>query len=349
MPPLEDDLLAEARRLGFVLAGIAPATPADDFDRYRAWLDDGYAGEMGYLEKHAEARRHPSGVFPQVRSVLMVGMSYAPDRRATPEPGRGRVALFAQGADYHAVLRERLKELGRWLAERRPGCRGRVAVDTAPLLERGFARRAGLGWVGKNTLLIHPRQGSWIVLGALLLDLELNASEPFDTFHCGTCRRCLDACPTQAFVGPGNLDARKCISYQTIERKGSLEEPWRVAIDDWLYGCDICQEVCPWNRKAPPGDDALAARADLVTLDARELLGLDAEQFRLKFTGTAMYPRPGRPVVLRNAALVLGNTGGADALPALRAAANDPEPIVREAALWAIDRIESRLGTGGAS
>jgi epoxyqueuosine reductase len=348
MPPLEDDLLAEARRLGFVLAGIAPATPADDFARYEAWLDDGHAGEMGYLEKHAKARRHPAGVFPQVRSVLMVGMSYAPDRGAPPSK-TGRVALYAQGADYHAVLRERLKGLGRWLAERRPGCRGRVAVDTAPLLERGFARRAGLGWVGKNTLLIHPRHGSWIVLGALLLDIELVASEPFDTFHCGTCRRCLDACPTQAFVGAGNLDARKCISYHTIERKGPLEEPWRIAIDDWLYGCDICQEVCPWNRKAPTGHDALAARADLVTLDARELLGLDAAQFREKFTGTAMYPRPGRPVLLRNAALVLGNTGGADALPALRRATSDPEPVVREAALWAIGRIESRLGTGGVS
>jgi epoxyqueuosine reductase len=342
MPPLETDLLAAARRLGFVLAGIAAATSADDFENYRAWLDEGHAGEMAYLHKHAEARRHPSGVFPQVRSVLMVGTSYAPAEEA--KPGLGRVALYAQGADYHAVLRARLKELGRWLAERRPGCRGRVAVDTAPLLERGFARRAGLGWVGKNTLLIHPRQGSWIVLGALLLDVELVASEPFDSFHCGTCRACLDACPTQAFDGPGKLDARKCISYQTIERKGSLEEPWRIAIGDWLFGCDVCQEVCPWNRKAPPGHDSLAPRADLVTLDARELLGLDAERFRLKFEGTAMYPRPGRRVVLRNAALVLGNTGGADALPALRAASDDPEPIVREAALWAIGRIESRLG-----
>ena len=347
MTPLEDDLLAEAHRLGFALAGIAPATAADDFDRYQTWLEDGHAGEMAYLHTHAEARRHPSGVYPPVRSVLMVGMSYAP--KQVTQSGHGRVALFAQGPDYHAILRDRLKQLGRWLSERRPGCRGRVAVDTAPLLERGFARRAGLGWVGKNTLLIHPRKGSWIVLGALLVDIDLAASKPFDSFHCGTCRACLDACPTQAFVGPGTLDARKCISYHTIERKGSLEEPWRVAIDDWLYGCDICQEVCPWNRKAPPGDDALAPRADLVSLDARELLGLDAEAFRRRFTGTTMYPRPGRSVLLRNAALVLGNTGGADALPALRAASDDPEPIVREAALWAIGRIAARLTETGGS
>jgi epoxyqueuosine reductase len=253
-----------------------------------------------------------------------------------------RVARYAQGADYHAVVRERLRQLGRWLSEQRPGCWGRGVVDTAPLLERDFARRAGLGWFGKNTMLLHPRQGSWFVLGGLLVDLDLVPTHSFETSHCGTCTACLDACPTGAFAGPFLLDARKCISYLTIELKTAVPDAWRPAIGDWLFGCDICQEVCPWNRKALPGDPALAPRADLVGIDAIELLGLSEEVFRNRFEGTALYPRPGRAVVLRNAALVLGNTGEANALPALRRALDDTEPIVREAAEWAIGCIEQR-------
>ncbi|MFO0845436.1 MAG: tRNA epoxyqueuosine(34) reductase QueG [Gemmataceae bacterium] len=335
---LEAGLLAEARRLGFALAGIAAATRADGFERLRDWLDRGHAGEMGYLHAHAAAREHPRGVFPEVRSVVMVGMDYGgPAAR-----GSAKVARYARGADYHKVVRERLRRLGAWLRERRPGCWGRVAVDTAPLLERDFARRAGLGWFGKNTMLIHPRHGSWFVLGGLLVDVELEPTPSFDTAHCGTCTACLDACPTQAFVAPLVLDARRCVSYLTIELRREVPEDLRAGLGDWVYGCDVCQEVCPWNRKAPAGHPALAARPDLVAVDAAELLGLSAEAFRERFEGTALYPRPGRPVVLRNAALVLGNAGDAAALPALRRALDDPEPLVRDAAAWAIGRVERR-------
>jgi epoxyqueuosine reductase len=193
-------------------------------------------------------------------------------------------------------------------------------------------------------MLLNPRLGSWFVRGGLLLDIDLGPSSAFETSHCGRCTACLDACPTAAFAGPGLLDARRCISYLTIELKKSVPEELRGGLGDWLYGCDVCQEVCPWNRKAPPGQPELAPRPDLVAVDPVELLGLSDEAFRRRFTGTALFPRPGRPVVLRNAALVLGNMGDGRALPALRRAVDDGEPLVREAAAWAIARIEARQG-----
>jgi epoxyqueuosine reductase len=342
---LERGLIEEARRLGFELCGIAPATPADGFERLRDWLARGYAGEMDYMHRHLEPCRHPRSVFPTVRSVIMAGMNYAPQQVKTEQlaaASRGRVARYAQGEDYHRVVRERLKRLGGWLRQHRPGCWGRVAVDTAPLLERDFARRAGLGWFGKNTMLINKHLGSWFVLGALLVDVELAASPSFEASHCGTCSACLDACPTQAFPEPGVLDARRCISYLTIELRRDVPAEQRAAVGNWLFGCDVCQEVCPWNHKAPPGQGVLGARPDLEALDPVELLGLDEEAFRARFEGTALYPRPGRAVVLRNAALVLGNTGDERALPGLAQARQDREPLVREAARWAIEQIEGR-------
>jgi epoxyqueuosine reductase len=344
---LEQNLIAQAHRLGFELCGIAPATPADGFDRLRDWLEQGYAGEMHYMHRHLGPCRHPRSVFPAVRSVIMAGMNYAPQlKKDVPAPTApcGRVARYARGEDYHRVLRDRLKQLGRWLAEQRPGCWGRVAVDTAPLLERDFARRAGLGWFGKNTMLISKHLGSWFVLGALLVDVELEPSAPFEARHCGTCTACLDACPTQAFPRPGVLDARRCISYLTIELKGDVPIEQRPHLGDWLFGCDVCQEVCPWNNKAPPGQTALAPRPDFDAIDLVELLGLSEAAFRERFEGTALYPRPGRGVLLRNAALVLGNTAEGSALPALERALEDCEPLVREAARWAIERVSSRSG-----
>jgi epoxyqueuosine reductase len=359
MATLEARLKDRARALGFELVGVAPATPADGFDRLRDWLARGFAGEMGYMHRHAEARRQPSSILPEVRSVVMVGMSYAPGAsrgRERPEGGaplrsltlparhqgaRGKVARYARGADYHDVLRARLRELLAWLQAERPGCRGRGVVDTAPLLERDFARRAGLGWFGKNTMLLNRRLGSYLFLAALLVDLDLAPDAPHSTSHCGSCTACLDACPTGAFAAPGLLDARRCVSYLTIELRGPVPEELRPGVGDWLFGCDVCQEVCPWNRKAPAGREPAFDRADLEALDPAELLGLSEEEFRHRFRGTALL-RPRRPGLLRNAALVLGNTGGAAALPALRAALGDPEPLVREAAAWAIARIEER-------
>jgi epoxyqueuosine reductase len=214
-------------------------------------------------------------------------------------------------------------------------------VDTAPLLERDFARRAGLGWFGKNTMLINKRLGSWCFLGALLLDRELTASVSFDANHCGTCTRCLDACPTDAFAGPYQLDARRCISYLTIELRGPIPAELRPGMGEWIFGCDICQEVCPWNRKAPVGA-APAPDLDAVgpTLDLIDLLGLSEEEFRRRFRGTALW-RTRRRGLLRNTAIALGNLGDPRALPALQRALEDTEPLVREAARWAIDRLSS--------
>ncbi len=347
MDTLEQRLKQQARRLGFELAGIAAATPADTFDAFRAWLDEGCAGEMAYLHRHADAHRRPQSVLPEVRSVVMVGRSYKPAAEST-EPqaadSGGRVARYARGADYHDVLRRHLLALLDWVRAERPDCRGRVVVDTAPLLERDFARRAGLGWFGKNTMLLHKTLGSYFFLGALLLDVELQPDEAFATRHCGSCTACLDACPTAAFPGPYRLDARRCISYLTIELRGPIPEELRPGVGDWLFGCDVCQEVCPWNRKAPAGGDLeLLGPPGAEALDAVELLGLSEEEFRRRFHGTAL-TRAKRCGLLRNAAVVLGNRGDARALPALRRALADPEPLVRDAAQWAIDAITRCAG-----
>jgi epoxyqueuosine reductase len=341
MPALEERIKEQARRLGFELAGIAAATPADGFDRYRAWLDAGHAGEMGYMHRHAEARRHPDAVLPGVRSVVMLGMNYKPEQ---PTPSEARIASYARGRDYHDVLRERLNRLLDWVRGEVPGCAGRGVVDTAPLLERDFARRAGLGWFGKNTMLLNKRLGSLFFLGALLLDLELKPDAAHEAAHCGTCTACLDACPTEAFVAPGQLDARRCISYLTIELRGPVPEELRPQMDDWLFGCDVCQDVCPWNRKAPAAaEPAFAARPDLEAVDPVELLSLSEEEFRRRFRGTALM-RSKRRGLLRNAALVLGNRGDPAALPALRRALGDAEPLVREAAAWAVKQILAAQG-----
>ncbi len=341
MEPLEARLKAHAQALGFELVGIAAATPADGFDRLRDWLERGFAGTMEYMHRHGDARRHPASILPEVRSILMVGMNYKPAEEPDSST-RGKIARYARGADYHDVLRERLNRLLAWLQTERPGCHGRGVVDTAPLLERDFARRAGLGWFGKNTMLLNKRLGSYFFLGALLVDLDLRPDAVHETNHCGTCTACLDACPTAAFVSPGMLDARRCISYLTIELKGSVPAELREGVGDWLFGCDICQEVCPWNRKAPAGvEPLLQARPDLEALDPLELLGLSDDDFRRRFRGTAL-ARTKRRGLLRNAALVLGNIGDATALPALRQALEDSEATVREAAAWAIARIEER-------
>jgi len=339
METLEGRLKGQAHTLGFQLAGIAPAAPADSFDQLCDWLQRGFAGDMDYMRRHAAARRHPSAVLPEVRSVVMVGMSYAPRTPELPSPGTARIARYARGADYHDILRGRLNQLLAWVQAEVPDCRGRAVVDTAPLLERDFARRAGLGWFGKNTMLIDRRHGSYFLLGALLLDCELRTDAPHETSHCGTCTACLDACPTQAFAAPGLLDSRRCLSYLTIELKGSVPEEIRSSMTEWLFGCDVCQEVCPWNRKAPPGTEAdLGMRADLVALDPLEVMGLSEEEFRRRYRGTALW-RTRRRGLLRNAALILGNRGDATALPALLRALADPEPMIREAAQWAIERI----------
>jgi epoxyqueuosine reductase len=343
MRTAEERIKDHARALGFALAGIARAGEADGFGRLQEWLARGYAGEMAYMGRYAAERRHPAAVLPDVRTVLMVGMEYAASRgRQPPEPpgvyapgspASGKIARYAVGPDYHDVLRDRLTQLLARIRSDFPAVRGRGVVDTAPLLERDFARRAGLGWIGKNTMLINKHRGSYFFLGALLLDLELQPDPPHEASHCGTCTACLDACPTGAFAGPGWLDSRKCISYLTIELRTPVPEELRPGVGEWLFGCDVCQAVCPWNRKDG---------TDPQTVDAIELLSLTDDEFRDRFRGTALM-RTKRRGLLRNAALVLGNSGDERALPALRRALEDPETLVRDAAAWAIGRIEGRV------
>jgi epoxyqueuosine reductase len=334
---LTADLKAEAARLGFELVGVAPAVNPVGFSALQAWLDRGFAGEMGYLERRREAYAHPDAVLPGVRSVVMLGLNYRTDNPVKPMPAEGRVSRYAWGpTDYHTVLRQRLKQLSKYLKQQAPGSQARGIVDTAPLLERDFARLAGLGWFGKNTLLINKRQGSWLFLSALLTNAELEYDSPHETAHCGSCTRCLDACPTDAFDGPYVLDARKCISYLTIELRGPIPKPLRTGIGDWLFGCDVCQDVCPWNRKAPvTADSAFQPRSDLRPADALRLLQMSAEDFDREFGETPL-SRPGRAGLLRNAAIVLGNSHDPASVPALIAVLRDAEPLIRGAAVWAL-------------
>jgi epoxyqueuosine reductase len=328
MGDLEGRLKAAAYGLGFDLCGIAAFGPADTAAQFDAWLAAGYHGEMAYLAR----RREVTGV----THAIVVALDYG-----GKEPD-GPVARYARGRDYHDVMLERLAELHRWLeAEVGRPVSGKAYVDTGPILERDLARRAGLGWFGKNTMLIHPRLGSFFFLGVILVDLELNADAPFESEHCGTCTRCLDACPTQALVAPGVMDARRCISYLTIELKGAIPETLRSGLGEHVYGCDVCQDVCPWNvRFARALDEpALAPRAEI---DAVEMLALDDAGFRERYRGTAV-TRAKRRGLARNAAVVLGNRGDRRALPVLeRAAVEDPEPLVREHAAWAIEAMELR-------
>ena len=343
MLPLETRIKDHAHSLGFELAGIAPAAEADGFAHLQDWLAQGFAGEMDYMQRHAVARRHPDSMLPDVRSVVMVGINYKPSPSSNePAANLGRISCYAGGLDYHEVLREKLKSLLEWIQGEVPGTRGRAVVDTAPLLERDFARRAGLGWFGKNTMLLHKKLGSYFFIGALLLDLAVPVDEPFAASHCGSCTRCLDACPTDAFVGPYQLDARRCISYLTIELRGSIAEELRAGMGDWIFGCDVCQEVCPWNRKAPPGlDAALQATVTELQVDLLELMSLSEAGFRERFRHTPLM-RTKRAGLLRNAAIALGNVGDERALPVLERVIDDAEPMIREAATWAIAQIRAK-------
>jgi len=333
-------LKAEARRVGFELVGVAPAVSPPGLPKLHEWLAAGFAGEMQYLPRRAAAYEHPRHVSPSVRSVVMLAMNYRTEEPQPAEANEGRVARYAWGtADYHDMLRPRLRQLSDFLHEQRPGCTTRGVVDTAPLLERDFARLAGLGWFGKNTMLIHKRAGSWLLLAGLLTDLELEVDAPHETSHCGTCTRCLDVCPTQAFPAPYVLDARKCISYLTIELKTSIPLALRDGVGEWLFGCDLCQEVCPWNRKSPRSDEvAFQPQSDLNAIDALALLRMTREQFDARFALSPL-ARPGFDGLRRNAAIVLGNRGDSAGIPCLIESLSDASPLVRGAVVWALRKL----------
>jgi epoxyqueuosine reductase len=341
---LSERLKAEAIRLGFDQVGIAPAVAPPGYPDFLRWLEAGRAASMSYLQRQEPGRADPSSLLEGVRSVVMVSVVYGSNDRAAAEQATstaGKVARYARGADYHRVLWDKLGALLDWLRAERPEARGRAVVDTAPLLERDFARLAGLGWIGKNTMLINRRIGSFTFLGALLTDLGLAHDVPHQSDHCGTCTRCLDACPTDAFAGPYELDSRRCISYWTIEHSGPIPDPAASQLDGWVFGCDVCQDVCPWNRKAPSG--RMAELDPRPEWDRPDLIGWlqegrDAWKARLKGTAAARAKRTG---LLRNAALVLGSRGATEAVGSLVARLDDrdEEPVVRAAAAWALGRI----------
>jgi epoxyqueuosine reductase len=338
---LTNSLKAEARRLGFELVGVTPAVVPTGYGRYLEWLELGREAGMGYLRRHAEAKEHPKHVLEGVRSVVVAGMIYGQPDSTPLAPSQGKIARYARGLDYHEILWRKLEALLGWIQGEYPGVVGRAACDTAPILERDFARMAGLGWIGKNTCLIDRKAGSFTVLGSLLVDVELAYDAPNESNYCGTCTRCLDACPTGAFDGPYQLDARRCISYWTIEHKGPIPEKESEILGDWVFGCDICQDVCPWNRKAPSGrEPGLDARPGWVNPDLIEWLAEDASSFTKSLKGTAL-ARSKRSGLLRNAALILGARRNAEAVPVLIDRLGDPDPVIRASAAWALGRIGS--------
>ena len=340
---LAGKIKAEAGRLGFSLCGITSADPPPHHRHYAQWLAEGKAGEMLYLHRQEPKRGDLSQILPGAKSVVCVALNYSPED-GPPAPnngGAGVVARYARFDDYHETLQARLEALLAFIKLQAPVANGKVYCDTGPITERDLAMRAGLGWIGKHTNLISRELGNWFFLGEILLDITLPADTP-ETTHCGTCTRCIPACPTGAITAPYQLDARRCISYLTIELKGSIPEDLRPLIGTRIYGCDDCLAVCPWNKFAVRSDDpAVRPRADLSTPDLLELLALDDEAFRAKFKNSPI-KRTKRRGLLRNVCVALGNLGDPGALPALtQAVDSDPEPLVREHAAWAITQINA--------
>jgi len=332
----------EAQLLGFDLVGISPVRPPAHERSFADWLRRGFAGEMGYMERTAELRRRPEELVPWAKSVVSVGLNYqtADDRPARPTPTQGWISRYAWGDDYHQLMMRKLENL---LGKITALCgdeptEGRAFVDSGPVLERDFAGVAGLGWIGKNTQLISPKRGSWFFLGELFLSISLAYDTPVRD-RCGACDLCLKACPTQAFVGPYILDARRCISYLTIELKGWMPRHLRPLVGAHIFGCDICQEVCPYNVKAMPTNErALEPRAGLHAPELIELLSLNDAEFRRRFHGSPVL-RAKRRGFLRNVAVALGNGGSPLAVPGLASALSDNEPLVRGHSAWALGRI----------
>jgi epoxyqueuosine reductase len=332
---------ARALEIGFDLAGIAAVSPLEAQRHYEAWLAAGFHGDMGWLasERHRERRADPNRVLPGVRAVIAVAMCHTPGGDDARDARLGRIAKYAAGEDYHRVMREPLRALERFVRAELPGASVLGYADTGAILERGWAERAGLGWAGKHSGLIAPRLGSYFLLGELLVDRPLDADAPFARDHCGTCSRCIDACPTGAIVAPHRVDARRCISYLTIELRGPIPRELRALVGEWIFGCDVCQDVCPWNRFAPPARAARLHARNLAGWSLERFLELDDAAFQELFA-TSPIRRTRRAGFVRNVCVALGNRGDAAAAPALaRTLAGDPEPLVRGHAAWALAEI----------
>lgn len=336
---LNEEIIAEARALGFADIGFGRPATAPAGERLRAWVGEGRHGDMGWMAERIHWRADPAALWPEARSVIMLADSYAPEidpLEVLDHPDRGGISVYAQGRDYHDPLKKRLKRLGRWLIERAGG-EIKVFVDTAPVMEKPLGQVAGLGWQGKHTNLVSRRLGSWFFLGAIFttLDLEQTGRE---RDHCGSCRRCLDICPTAAFIAPYRLDARRCISYLTIESKGPIPRDLRPAIGNRIFGCDDCLAICPWNKYARDAHEHYAARPGATAPPLAELAMLDDAAFRERFRGSPVR-RLKRPRFIRNVLVAIGNSRDRSFLPIVRELTTDEEPLVRGAAVWALSRL----------
>ena len=345
---LRADLAAEAERLGFAAFGVAPAAEDEAAAaRLAQWLAEGRHGSMGWMEDRLHHRRSPQGLWPEARSVIALGMSYAPARdplALANAPDHARISVYAQGGDYHDTVKKALKALARWLVDA-AGKRGlgeagvKVFVDTAPVMEKPLGQAAGLGWQGKHTNLVSRSQGSWLFLGAIYTTLDF-APDTVGEDACGSCNACQQACPTDAFPKPYSLDARRCISYLTIEHKGPIPVEFRAAMGNRIYGCDDCLAVCPWNKFAAQSQamKAFLPRAELAAPRLADLLTLDDAGFRKLFSGSPI-KRIGRDRFVRNCLIAAGNSGDRGLLEQVEALSRDPEPVVAEAAEWARSRL----------
>ena len=371
---IKKQIYARANELGFELVGITPAAHSETIARYQRWIESGYAGEMSYLKKHLPLKTDVRRLLAEAKSVISLAMNYYtldPPETLTQDPERGQISRYAWGDDYHELIRERLLELVTFIKQTaETQLRTRVCVDTAPIIEREYAQRAGIGWIGKNTNLIHWRSGSWYFLAEVLIDVALEYDTPDLRGSCGTCTRCIEACPTDAIIEPNLLDARLCISYLTIELKESIPKALRPKIGNLIFGCDICQEVCPWNSKAvPTTEPAFQPRDGNLAPKLLSLVGMTQQEFSQRFKGSPI-KRAKRQGFLRNVLVAIGNWGTqrsaarhhddllrgfpipmvgieqlqrdcmtAEAVPALESALADHEPLVRGHAAWALGKI----------
>jgi epoxyqueuosine reductase len=340
---LKEAIRVEATRLGFVSCGFArPDAVPGAGEELKRWIAAGRHGTMGWMEERAGQRAHPQALWPEAKSVIALGMSYAPaedPRRLEGESGVGRISVYAQGSDYHKTVKKGLKALARFIVDRVPS-ELKVFVDTAPVMEKPLSAAAGIGWQGKHTNLLSRDHGNWFFLGVILTELELEPDLPAQE-HCGSCTRCLAACPTGAFDGPRRIDARRCISYLTIEHSGPIPHEFRPAMGNRIYGCDECLAVCPWNRFAEQAQANMAflPRAELVAPRLHDLLALDEPSFRELFAGSPI-KRIGVKRFLRNCLVAAGNSGDPALLPRVEALLGDEDPVVVEAAEWAAARLQ---------
>jgi epoxyqueuosine reductase len=335
----------QAQQLGFALAGITSPESPPHWSIFQDWLTEGRHGSMSYLadERSRRCRANPRELLPECHSILVLGKHYPNPKSAEVDaepPPHGRVAAYAWGEDYHNVLPERMKALVDFIEEQvgHP-VSNRWYTDTGPILERDLAMRAGLGWIGRNTCLINPSKGSYFLVSEILLGIELEPDLPFNTDHCGTCTRCIEACPTQCILTDRTMDARRCISYMTIELKDDIPTEFRSQLGDWVFGCDVCQMVCPWNRFATRnGDPVFTPRDGLTRPQLIQELALTPDEFKRKFKNSPI-KRAKRRGYLRNVTVALGNSKDPQAIPSLLNILQDPEPMVREHAAWALDQL----------